>query len=136
MRFTRTLGLLVLAAVLALVISSTQPAQASASGVVISAVYGGGGSGSGTPPYNRDYIELFNAGSSSVGIGGWSVQYSSASNGNWSGKIDIPASTTLAIGQYYFIITGSAGAVGSPISVTPDIDAGGAFSISASAGSV
>lgn len=136
MRFTRTLGLLVLAAVLALVISpfSTPPAQASASGVVISAVYGGGASSTAGVTFTRDYIELFNAGAAAVNIGNWSVQYSGNGNNLWSGKVNIPADTVLEPGQYYLIITGNTGGAGATIPVAADIDT--TINMSASNGSV
>ena len=75
-------------------------ALASPSGVVISQVYGGGGN-SGTV-YRQDYIELFNAGAAPVAIGGWSVQYASATGTSWS-TTAIPAGVTLQPGQYYLI---------------------------------
>ena len=45
--------------------------------VVISQVYGGGGNTG--APYRNDFIELFNAGNSTVSLAGWSVQYASSS---------------------------------------------------------
>ena len=52
------------------------PVVASSAGVVISQVYGGGGNGG--APYRNDFVELYNAGSGSVSLAGWSVQYTSA----------------------------------------------------------
>src|SRR4051794_33894180 len=68
-----------LAALTALAVGLVLPgsALASSSGVVVSQVYGAGGNAGAT--YAQDYVELFNAGSSSVEVGGWSVQYASAS---------------------------------------------------------
>lgn len=50
--------------------------EAVSTSVVISQVYGGGGNSG--APYTHDFIELFNRGTSSVPLTGWSVQYSSA----------------------------------------------------------
>lgn len=76
--------------------------------VVISQIYGGGGNTS--APYQNDYIELFNASSSPVAIGNWSIQYAASSGTTWT-KSTIPA-FTLQPGQYYLYKLGSSGAVG------------------------
>ncbi|MCI0352292.1 MAG: lamin tail domain-containing protein, partial [Acidobacteriales bacterium] len=51
------------------------------SSVVISQIYGGGGNTG--APYRNDFIELFNRGSNSVSVTGWSVQYASAAGTTW-----------------------------------------------------
>src|SRR5512143_343161 len=83
------------------------PAYASASGVVISQVYGGGGNSGAT--YKNDFIELYNAGSTAVSLSGWSVQYAATTGSSWSrtGLTNV----SLAPGQYY-LIQESAGAGG------------------------
>jgi len=58
--------------------------------VVISEVYGGGGNTGAT--YTNDFIELYNPTSAAVSLSGWSVQYASATGGftqttNLSGSI-------------------------------------------------
>ena len=70
--------------------------------VRISQVYGGGG---GT--YSCDYVELFNNSDAPVDIGGWSVQYGSATGTsfgsatyNWA---KIPAGATIPACGYYLI---------------------------------
>jgi hypothetical protein len=82
-------------------------------GVVISQVYGGGGNTGAT--YNQDFVELFNAGTTTVDISGWSVQYASATGpagaGNWA-VAAIPASTTIAPGKYYLVVLATVGANG------------------------
>ncbi|NOG49907.1 MAG: lamin tail domain-containing protein [Chloroflexi bacterium] len=94
-------------------------AQASASGIVISALNGGGGNSN--ADFTHDYIELFNAGSTSVDISNWSVQYASSGGDTWQMSV-IPASTTLQAGQYYLIqeAAGSGNGVALP---TPDLTA-------------
>ena len=46
----------------------------------ISQVYGGGGGTTGV--YTRDFVELYNSGVTPVNIGGWTIQYGSAT-GAW-----------------------------------------------------
>lgn len=75
-------------------------ATAANASVVISQVYGGGGNSGAT--LQHDFIEIFNRGSASVSIGGWSVQYTSATGSTWQ-VTAIPAGVTLQPGQYYLI---------------------------------
>jgi predicted extracellular nuclease len=70
-----------LSALAAALAASGAPALA-ASDVVISQVYGGGGNAGAT--YKSDFIELLNRSTAPVVMNGWSVQYASASNGNWA----------------------------------------------------
>ncbi|WP_457442936.1 ExeM/NucH family extracellular endonuclease [Roseateles sp. P5_E4] len=107
---------------------------ASTSGVVISQVYGGGGNANAT--YSRDFIELFNAGTTPVTIGGWSVQYASAAGTSWTNKTVIPAGVVLQPGRYYLIAEASGGAAGVALP-TPDIDVtSGAINMSGASGKV
>lgn len=90
--------------------SFTTSSSTPVAGVVISQVYGGGGNASAT--YNQDFVELFNAGTTTVDISGWSVQYASATGpagaGNWA-VAAIPASTTIAPGKYYLVALATGG---------------------------
>ena len=92
--------------------------------VVISQVYGGAGCTSAScATYDRDYIELFNKGSSSITLNGYSVQYHSKStSGAWSVSA-LPASVTIPAGAYY-LIAESSSAAGNYVNVlpTPDLD--------------
>ncbi|HYK03070.1 MAG TPA: DNA/RNA non-specific endonuclease [Thermoanaerobaculia bacterium] len=92
------------------------PAQAASPNVVISQVYGGGGSGVAGTAYTLDYVELHNTSGSPVPIGGWSIQYGSSTGqfGSSAGNIfAFPAGTTLGAGQYLTVKTGNpAGAAG------------------------
>lgn len=103
-------------AALALVANASFAANA----VRISQVYGGGG-GSGT--YTYDYIELFNSSGVAVNVGGWAVEYGSAT-GNWGSAATnyyvLPAGTTIQPCSYLLIQTGSAGTAGSALPITPD----------------
>ena len=98
--------------------------------VVISEVYGGGGNAGAT--YRNDFVELFNRGSTTVSIGGWSVQYGSSSGTTWS-AVAIPAGATLAPGQHYLVQLASGGAAGA---LLPAANATGAINLSATAGKV
>ncbi|HEX2996441.1 MAG TPA: lamin tail domain-containing protein, partial [Anaerolineales bacterium] len=95
-------------------------ARAISPDIVISQVYGGGGNSG--APYTHDFIELFNRGTSTVSLNGWSVQYASATGtGNFGASstqlTELP-NTSLAPGQY-LLIQEASGAVGSPLP-TPD----------------
>jgi uncharacterized repeat protein (TIGR01451 family) len=92
-----------------------QPLGPSASGAIrISQVYGGGGNSGAT--YKRDFIELFNVGTTSVDVTGWSVQYASAASGSWTSTA---LTGTIAPGQY-FLVAERYGAGGS-VDLTHDI---------------
>jgi uncharacterized protein len=91
---------------LAIVAWVTPPAFASASGVVISQVFGGNGSA-----YTSDLVELFNAGAAPVSLAGWSLQYASASgSGTFAGNSPVALSAaTLQPGQYHLIRLATSG---------------------------
>ncbi|HMM58017.1 MAG TPA: lamin tail domain-containing protein [Rudaea sp.] len=97
--------------------------------VVISQFYGGGGNSGAT--YKSDFIELFNAGTSTVDLSTWSVQYnSSTGTGAWQ-KTNLSGS--IAPGQYFLVkeADGSGGTVNLP---TPDVT--GTISMGAGGGRV
>jgi len=84
------------------------PALAAPSSVRISQVYGGGGSTSTTPvpAYNRDYVEIYNASNTAVNIGGWTIEYGSAT-GNWGSSapsiFTFPAGTIIPPCKYILV---------------------------------
>ncbi|MFM7810020.1 MAG: lamin tail domain-containing protein, partial [Planctomycetota bacterium] len=92
-------------------------------GVKISQIYGGGGSTSGGPTYNKDYVEIFNSSSSPVNIGGWAIEYGSAT-GTWgsstSAIFTFPAGTTIQPCQYLLVASATASSAGGALTVTPD----------------
>jgi predicted extracellular nuclease len=111
------------------VLVSPPPAvKASASGIVISQIYGGGGNAGST--FKNDFIEIFNADGATVSLNGWSVQYSSAAGTTWQVTA---LSGSLAPGQY-FLIQESQGAGGTTNLPTPN--ATGNIAMSATAGKV
>lgn len=116
----------VLAALLA---AMSAPVFAAPGGVVISQVYGGGGNSGAT--YKNDYIELLNTGDTAVTLTNWSVQYASSAGTTWQ-VTKLPASVTLAAGQYYLVHEASGN--GGTDALTPDT--AGTIAMSATAGKV
>ena len=102
------------------------PSPATDSRVVISQAFGGGGNSG--APFRNDFIELFNAGSNSVNLSGWSVQYASATASSWS--VTSLTSVTLAPGQYY-LVQEAGGTNGASL---PAADATGTIALAATAG--
>ncbi|MBT9523955.1 MAG: ExeM/NucH family extracellular endonuclease [Rhizobacter sp.] len=88
-----------LAALVAVTALACAPAFGSTSGVVISQVYGGNGN-----VYASDYVELFNGGTSTVSLTGWSVQYASAAGtGTFAANGVVALSGSLQPGQYHLV---------------------------------
>jgi uncharacterized protein (TIGR03437 family) len=85
-----------------------------AANLVISQIYGGGGN-SGAPLTN-DFIEIFNRGTTTVDLAGWSVQYNSASGTDaWSVTQLCPNGLCLfAPGRYFLVREGATGATNLP----------------------
>jgi predicted extracellular nuclease len=115
--------------VLCAVVPRTNPAVGAASpDIVISQVYGGGGNSG--APFKNDFIELYNRGAAPVSLGGWSVQYASATGAAWQVT---NLSGTLGPGQYYLVQEASGGSVGAAL---PTPDASGGINMSATNGKV
>jgi predicted extracellular nuclease len=98
-----------------------------ASNVVITEVYGGGGNSG--APFNKDFIELFNRGAAPVDLSTWSVQYASASGTTYQATA---LTGTIAAGGFY-LISESGGATGADL---PAPDATGTLALSAASGKV
>jgi predicted extracellular nuclease len=111
-----------------LLVSPPMPVKASANGIVISQIYGGGGNAGST--FKNDFIEIFNADGATVNLSGWSVQYSSAAGTTWQVTA---LNGSLAPGQY-FLVQESQGAGGTTNLPTPN--AIGTIAMSATAGKV
>lgn len=99
----------------------------------ISQVYGGGGSASGT--YKHDYVELFNAGATSVSLNGLSIQYAS-SGGNFTAVCVLPAAASVPAGGYYLVQMTTGAGTGINNLPTPDATASSAISMAAGQGKV
>ncbi len=96
--------------------------------IVISQIYGGGGSSANA--FKNDFVELFNRGVVTTSLVGWSLQYAAASSGAWQ-KLELSGS--IAPGQHYLIQL-SPGATGSRNLPAPD--AFGTIGIDAAAGKI
>jgi predicted extracellular nuclease len=96
--------------------------------VTISQVYGGGGNSGAT--YKNDFVELYNAGTSTVDLSNYAIQYASATSSTWSETL---LSGTLAPGHHYLIqeAQGTGGTASLP---TPQVI--GTINLSASSGKV
>ena len=119
---------LVLLSVVAALVGATA-AQGSGSGsIVVGEIFAAGGnSGS---PYTNDYVELFNRGSSSVGLSGWTLQYASATGTAWTSTA---LSGSIPAGGHYLIQLASGGTNGSAL---PAADAAGTSNLAMSGGKV
>ncbi len=109
-------------------VSPPRAVKASANGIVISQIYGGGGNAGST--FKNDFIEIFNADGATVNLNGWSVQYASAAGTTWQVTA---LNGSLAPGQY-FLVQESQGAGGTTNLPTPN--ATGNIAMSATAGKV
>jgi hypothetical protein len=103
-------------------------AHASASGVVVSQIYGGGGNTGAS--FKNDYVELFNAGANSVDVSGWTVQYATAAGTSWQAT---PLSGSIAAGHYYLVQLASTADVGAAL---PAPDATGTSNLAAGSGKI
>jgi hypothetical protein len=105
------------------------PAARSASpDLVVSQVFAGGGNAG--APYANDFVELFNRGSTAVDVGGWTIQYASASGATWQSTA---LSGSIAPGRHYLVQLASAAAVGAAL---PTPDATGTTNLAVSGGKV
>lgn len=108
---------------------SPSPSPDASPNVVISQIFGGGGNAG--APLRNDFIEIFNAGNTSVNLTGWSVQYASATASTWS--VTSLTSINLLPGQYYLIQETSGGSNG--VALTSP-DATGTIAMAAASGKV
>jgi hypothetical protein len=109
----------------------TAAASASGSGagsIVVSQIFAAGGNSG--APYTNDYIELFNRGASTVSIGGWTLQYASATGTVWASTA---LSGSIPAGGHYLVQLASSGPNGSAL---PTPDATGTSNLAMSGGKV
>lgn len=116
-------------AVVCLLLGLPAWAQSGSPNIVISQVYGGGGNSGAT--LKNDFIELFNRGSVSVSVSGWSVQYASSTGTSWQ-KTNLPAVSIPAGG--YLLVQEAPGTGGTTNLPAPDVSA--TIAMSATAGKV
>ncbi len=123
-RFTR--GLLFFFVALAFTIV---PAFSQSTTVVISQLYSAQAA---APHLKNDFVELFNLGTTTVDLSGWSVQTAAQGNSEWSG---IALSGSIAPGQYY-LVSGSIGLSGGDQIALPKADVSGTLALDAGSGKV
>lgn len=97
--------------------------------VTISQLYTGGGDPGAA--FTNDFVELFNHGSTTIDLTGWSVQFSSATGTTWQ-SFNLPG-VTLLPGQHFLLQLASAGANGTSL---PTPDAASGMALSAEGGKV
>lgn len=125
--------LLVVAAALSFyALMSPRPVEAVSTTIVISQVYGGGGNAG--APYTNDFIELFNRGTTTVDVTGWSVQYNSAAGtGSFQVTAICPTGPCLIPPGGYFLVQEGGGVTGVAL---PTPNASGTIAMSATVGRV
>ena len=101
---------------------------AATTNVVVSQIYGGGGNAG--APFRNDYVELFNGGSSSVDISGWTVQYATAAGTSWQ---TTSLAGTITPGGHYLVQLASASDTGAAL---PAPDATGTSNVAATSGKI
>jgi hypothetical protein len=117
-----------LLALLAALLLFPTATRADTSDVVVSQIYGGGGNAGAT--FRNDYVELFNAGSGTVDLSGWTVQYATAAGTTWQ---PTALSGTIASGHYHLVQLASNSDVGAAL---PSADATGTSNLGATSGKI
>lgn len=103
-------------------------ADAASASVVVSQVYGGGGNVGAS--FRNDYVELFNDGSATVDVSGWTVQYSTSTGTSWQ---TTALAGAIAPGHYYLVQLASNADVGP---VLPAADATGTSNLGSTSGKI
>jgi hypothetical protein len=119
---------LVLLLLLALIACLVPAATGAGGGLVVSQVYGSGGNAGAA--YANDFVELFNPGTSSVDVTGWTVQYATSAGSSWQ---TTPLAGSVGPGRHYLVQLASTAAVGAAL---PAPDATGTTNLAASGGKV
>jgi predicted extracellular nuclease len=103
-------------------------AQSASSSVVVAELYAGGGNSGAT--YANDYVTLLNRGSTAVDVGGWTLQYASATSTSWQ---PTALSGSIQPGRYFLVQLASGGTAGAAL---PAPDATGTTNLANSGGKV
>jgi hypothetical protein len=103
-------------------------ARSASPDVVVSQVFAGGGNAG--APFQNDFVELFNRGSTTIDVSGWTIQYASAGGTTWQATA---LTGSIAPGRHYLVQLASAAAVGAPL---PAPDATGTTNLAVSGGKV
>ena len=114
------IGTLAVAVVAVVPLAATPPAAAAGStGLVISQVYGGGGMSGAS--YNADFVELFNRGTVTQSLLGWSLQFAPGGGAGWS---VMPLSGTLEPGKHLLVRLGTSGSSGASLPAADMVNTG------------
>ena len=117
-----------LLAFLAALLLFPSAAHSGTSDVVVSQIYGGGGNADAI--FRNDYVELFNGGSGTIDLSGWTVQYATAAGTTWQATA---LSGTIAAGRYYLVQLASNADVSA---VLPPADATGTSNLGGTSGKI
>ena len=123
----RGLALLLFALVIVGGALTVPTARSASPDVVVSQVFAGGGNAG--APFANDFVELFNRGSATVDVGGWTVQYASAAGATWQATA---LTGSIAPGRHYLVQLASGAVAGS----LPTPDASGTTNLAVSGGKV
>lgn len=124
----RLVALVILAVLVGSGVLAVPAARSASPDVVVSQVFAGGGNSG--APYANDFVELFNRGSTSMDVSGWTIQYASATGTTWQST---PLSGSIGPGRHYLVQLASAAAVGAAL---PTPDATGTTNLAVSGGKV
>ncbi|HET9841940.1 MAG TPA: ExeM/NucH family extracellular endonuclease, partial [Nocardioides sp.] len=102
-------------------------------GLVINEVYGGGGNSGAA--FDRDFVELRNTGTSTVSLGGLSLQYRSAASTSPSTNVFALPSVDVPPGKTY-VVAGAMGSNNPPAPTLPAPDATSTINLSGTTGQV
>jgi len=115
-------------ALLAALLLFPTTAHAKKSRIVVNQIYNEGGNANTT--FRNDFVELFNAGSVTVDVSGWTVQYGTAAGTTWQ---TTALSGTIAAGRYYLVQLASNSDVGAAL---PPADATGTSNLGGTSGKI
>ena len=113
----KRIHLLVLLSVLVLPLVAASARGGGSGSIVVAEMYAAGGNSGAA--YTNDYVELFNRGTGSVAIDGWTLQYASAGSTSWG---TTALSGTIPAGGKYLVQLASGGINGGAL---PAADATG-----------
>ncbi|HET7069426.1 MAG TPA: ExeM/NucH family extracellular endonuclease [Nocardioides sp.] len=102
-------------------------------GLVINEVYGGGGNSGAA--FDRDFVELRNTGTSTVSLGGLSLQYRSSGSTSESTNVFALPSVDVPPGRTY-VVAGAMGTNNPPAPTLPTPDATSTINLSGTSGQV
>jgi hypothetical protein len=124
----KRISLFLLLSALALLLAAASASGSGSGGIVVGELYASGGNSGAV--YANDYVELFNRGSGSVAIDGWTLQYASAASTSWSSTA---LSGSIPAGGHYLVQLASGGTNGAAL---PASDATGTSNLAATGGKV